>query len=147
MSNLSNFFTEFAQAYRTPVYVRWSDLDELGMVNNAVFVTYLEEARAHLFLKKLEWNWTETGVVVANLNINYKQPLLYQNQPEAFLRVKKIGNSSFVLHTLIAEIGKQETPTIFADADVTMVAYDLQKKKPTAIPEKAAEVLKTYLIA
>ncbi|MFM7212430.1 MAG: acyl-CoA thioesterase, partial [Actinomycetota bacterium] len=34
-----------AREARTTVAVRWADLDALGHVNNATFLTYLEECR------------------------------------------------------------------------------------------------------
>lgn len=131
-------------AFSAPVYVRWSDIDELGMVNNATIVTYLEEGRAHLFMQELVWDWREIGVVVANININYRKPILYKNKPFTYIFLKDLGNSSFVLHTLIAEKKADGGLLIFADADVTMVAYDLVKKKPISIPEIAAENLKKF---
>jgi acyl-CoA thioester hydrolase len=146
MSTKNEYLAHLDKAFRAPVYVRWSDLDELGMVNNAVFVTYLEEGRAHLFLQKLQWNWTETGVVVANININYRQPIRYENKPETYIFTKKLGNSSFVLHTIIAEISQEGDVILFAEADVTMVAYDLKKKKPTSVPEIAAKELTAFML-
>ena len=49
------------------IFVRLTDLDILGHVNNAIYLTYFEMARMHYFAEMVgtEWNWMEEGVVLA----------------------------------------------------------------------------------
>ena len=42
-----------AAAFELPVKVRWRDVDALGHVNHAVFLTYLEEGRDAFFIQAL----------------------------------------------------------------------------------------------
>jgi acyl-CoA thioester hydrolase len=64
--------------------VRFVDLDAMGIVNNATYLTYLEQARIHFFseLVGAEWDWHAGGVVVARHAIDYRLPLRLNDVPE-----------------------------------------------------------------
>ena len=62
---------------RIPIGVRWRDMDSFGHVNNAKYVSYLEEAR-------IRWLVGVPGLdmkgpvlpVVVNTNVNYRRPIV-----------------------------------------------------------------------
>ena len=72
--------TEHKQLARVPISVRWRDMDSMGHVNNAKYVSYLEEAR-------VRWLVTVPGIslqdriapVVAATNVNYRAPIVWPN--------------------------------------------------------------------
>ena len=41
------------RTYRTPVPIRFADIDALGHVNNAVFLTYMEVARTAFWAERI----------------------------------------------------------------------------------------------
>ena len=58
------------------IEIRWRDLDAYGHVNNAVYLTYLEEARdawVHHVLGKVADTW---DFVLARVAIDYKRELV-----------------------------------------------------------------------
>lgn len=61
--------------FDTEVRVRYRDLDTLEHVNNALYATYLEEARFRYFEHVLGVSLEEGGVVLANLTIDFARPL------------------------------------------------------------------------
>jgi acyl-CoA thioester hydrolase len=126
--------------FKTKVEKRWSDLDEFGVVNNAVFMTYFEQARVHLFTEFVGWDWKSIGVVVANANINFKTPIRMQDNPEIYIRCTKIGTTSYTLDCLMSE-KTQEKEIIFAEATFVMVCFDFKTGKTVAIPP----ILRPYL--
>ena len=44
------------------ISVRFADCDMMGHVNNAVYLSYFEEARMHYFAQMVDenWNWKKT---------------------------------------------------------------------------------------
>jgi acyl-CoA thioester hydrolase len=119
--------------FKTQVSIRWSDLDEFGVVNNAVFMTYFEQARVNLFAQFVGWDWKSIGVVVAHVDMAFKSPIRNHNQPEIYIRCTKIGTTSYTLHCLMVESTNIET--VFSEASFVMVCYDFNQASPVAVPE------------
>ena len=77
----------------------FSDLDALGHVNHAVFVTYLEQARFHWWAGIFSTGrpFEEEGFLVARVEMDYRKPILLGDAVRVGLRARKIGTSSFTL--------------------------------------------------
>lgn len=128
--------------FKTQVPIRWSDLDEFGVVNNAVFMTYFEQARVNLFAQFTGWDWKSIGVVVANVNMAFKTPIRNHDKPEVSIRCSKIGTTSYTLDCVMTEnkAGKEIT---YAEASFVMVCFDFKTSLPVAVPE----IVKQHLTA
>jgi len=57
--------------YETEIDVRYSDLDSLGHVNNAVYATYLELARVRYLQDAFDAPAEEPDFVVAHLELDF----------------------------------------------------------------------------
>ena len=119
---------------RIPISVRWRDMDSMGHVNNAKYVSYLEEAR-------VRWMLTVPGVtmndriapVVAATNVNYRRPLVWPDDILVELFVERLGNSSVTIgHRIVDQ--KDET-VLYSDGNVVVVWMDTQTGKSAALPE------------
>ena len=90
----------------TDVAVRWSDMDVYGHVNNACVVTLLEEARTELLFGEGAQRGAQTlasGVVVVELLVRYRQPLVYSASPvRVQLWVSELRAASFTLDYTVA---------------------------------------------
>ena len=114
--------------------VRWGDMDSFGHVSNAVYLRYLEECRA-LWMESVpsHWQGSETGPVVANININYRRPLHWPTNIEVSLKPLSPGRSSIKLEHEVRSISDGDKDTqVFADATCTLVWID--KKTGEAVP-------------
>src|SRR3954463_1447600 len=88
--------------YKTPISIRFSDIDAVGHVNNAIYLTYFEVARFNYWRDVIDWNFSENGIIVGRSEVNYLKPVMLQDQISCGVRVVRIGNSSFdVMHILI----------------------------------------------
>ncbi|WP_404954057.1 acyl-CoA thioesterase [Streptomyces sp. 147326] len=109
--------------------VRWSDMDVYGHVNNAVFLTYLEEARSDLLGGQAAIAGVDTftaGCVSAKHEIEYKAPLEWREAPVTVeVWVTGFKTVSFSLAYEVKDEG-----TLYARAASTMVPYDLEGKRP-----------------
>src|SRR5260370_38853995 len=66
-----------AAVFELPVKVRWRDVDALGHVNHAVFLTYLEEGRDAFYLQTLG---SEPHYVVVRLEVDLRAEVRYPDR-------------------------------------------------------------------
>ena len=71
--------------------VRFRDLDPMGHVNNAVFLTYIESARA-AFLQHLGAVQTleDLAIIVARIEIDFRAPVRFGDEVEVSVRVQPL---------------------------------------------------------
>ncbi|MFB6075072.1 MAG: acyl-CoA thioesterase [Haloarculaceae archaeon] len=131
--------------FETDVPVRYSDLDTYGHVNNATVATYCEEARVDYFEAVLpadaDLTGTEgaTGVVVANLEIDFERPVGPVDAVTVGVEVPSLGESSFPMAYEVRADG-----AVAATGETTMVAYDRAERRSVPIPSSWREAIAAY---
>jgi len=108
--------------------VRWADMDCIGHVNNATFLTYVETARIKL-IEKL--GFPDVPIIMASIKIDYVSQLKYPSTMEIGQKISRLGNSSFDILTGIYNKGSGELITI---STTTLVCYDYKTQKSIIIP-------------
>ncbi len=120
--------------------VRYADLDTLGHVNNAVYLTYFEQARVHLLNEYYRKTRGDFDFVIAHAEVDYLHPI-FMEEITVRVWVSRIGNTSF---TLSYEIYNQKG-ILCAKGHTVQVVYDARKGTKKAIPDDFREYLKRYL--
>jgi acyl-CoA thioester hydrolase len=119
----------------TTLPIRFRDLDPLNHVNNAIFSTMFEEARIDFIRQvpgfRAQANEQESFVIV-NLNIDFISQLEYPAEVLIGSGIKERGNTS--IHSFQA-IYHTEEKRLVATAEATGVWFDLQKQRPTRLPD------------
>ncbi|ASY12273.1 acyl-CoA thioester hydrolase [Candidatus Planktophila dulcis] len=117
-------------------FVRWDDLDAMGHVNNATYLTYIQETR-FLWLSNVE-------MVVARAEVDFLEPIYVGGRfVDVTLWVESIGNSSFVLaYEVIGENG-----VVHAKVKTVQVTISPETKKSRPLKDSEREFLTTYLKA
>ncbi|MBA2460248.1 MAG: acyl-CoA thioesterase [Actinobacteria bacterium] len=105
--------TEFPLVHRERV--RFSDRDALGHVNNAVYSTYLEEARIGILGELSDF-------ILARVEIDFRAELRGEDEVVIRTRLDRIGTKSFDLHH---ELHAGER--LVAEAKSVLVAYDYER--------------------
>jgi acyl-CoA thioester hydrolase len=117
--------------------VRFRDLDAMGHVNNAVFLTYIESAR-FAFLEHLgaAGGVDNMPIIVARIEIDFRAPVSLGDEIEIAVRATRFGDKSFDLeHEL--RVGE----TLVAEAKTVLVTYDYAERRPVEIPAAWREKL------
>lgn len=130
--------------FRTPVTLRWSDLDAFNHVNNARYLTFLEQARIE-WLEGIgdAWVTDEAGPVVASATLNFKAPITYPADVFVELFAEKLGTSSVVIgHHILAADG-----TLHCDGQVVVVWIDRRSGRATPLPDGVRRAAETLLPA
>ena len=128
--------------FSTTVEVRWRDLDAMGHVNNAVYFTYLEQARIH-YLREVGFvpgAPSGMGFILAEASCQFKSPLQLGERATIRARVSQLRNSSFVFeYRAEAEDGR-----LIATARTVQVCYDYQAQRPIPVPGEWREAVIAY---
>ncbi|AFL83039.1 putative thioesterase [Belliella baltica DSM 15883] len=129
-------------SFSVPLQVRFSDIDGYMHVNNGIYFNYFEHARAQYLFQICNWNIMDVGTVVANVNLDYYSPIHALDLPVAYVRVSKIGNTSFTMEQVILGKTGQGEEIVFASATVTMVSVNMKTMKPVPVPEEYVSKMK-----
>ena len=111
------------------VSLRWRDVDALGHVNNAVYLTYLEEGRDAFYVQALG---RDPHYVVARVEIDMRAEVLYTDrQLQVRIEVERVGTTSLTTREAVL------TPSgvAAAEARVVTVLWDASDGKPVAFTE------------
>ena len=119
--------------YQSKQYVRWDDLDAFGHVNNAVYLTYAQEAR-------FAWSGI-LEMVVARAEVDFVAPI-YDGDTflDIELWVSAIGNSSFTMTYELKMKGE-----LVARVKTVQVTVDMSTKKSQPIGDDQRAFLTKYL--
>lgn len=123
-----------AVLFRLEIDVRWRDLDAFNHVNNANFLTYLEEARL-AWMASLAGPWMDTtcAPLLASVQIDYRRPIEWPARLAVLLCVERVGRSSLRLsHRIVAA---NDPACVFADGHTTMVWVARDGSGAVPLPE------------
>jgi acyl-CoA thioester hydrolase len=109
--------------------VRFRDCDAMGHVNNAVFSTYLEEARIGV-LGGLG------AFILARVEIDFRSELRSGEEVEVRSRCSRVGTKSFDLEHRITTGDR-----VVAEAKSVLVSYDYDRAASVPVPAELRERL------
>ena len=112
---------EFSYVHRDRV--RFRDCDAMGHVNNAVYSTYLEEARIAVLGDLI-------GFILARVEIDFRSELRNGEDVEVKTRCSRIGTKSFDLEHVISADGR-----VVAEARSVLVSYDYELGASIPVPD------------
>ncbi|MBA3295267.1 MAG: acyl-CoA thioesterase [Geodermatophilaceae bacterium] len=123
---------------RVPVPMRWADQDPFQHVNNAAFLTYLEQARVEIFFSDAKDQGVTTlseGVVVVRHEIDYKRPVIYSGRPlivECWISQLRAASYRVDYRVFDGE-------TLAVTANSLLATYDIRAARPRRItPDERA---------
>lgn len=128
--------------FTTDLEIRFRDLDALGHVNNAVYLTYFEIVRTrywdHLFGLPPPDDW---GFVMVRTECNYRSPALLGETITIATRISALKNSSFTFEYRLTE---RRSGRLIADGLSVQVCYDRTQGRTTPIPQAMRQRVKDY---
>jgi acyl-CoA thioester hydrolase len=104
--------------------VRFRDCDAMGHVNNAVYSTFLEEAR-------IEVLGGLTDFILARVEIDFRAELRAGEEIEIGTRCSRIGTKSLELEHEIRADGR-----VVAEARSVLVGYDYERAESVPLSEE-----------
>ena len=126
------------------VRVRFSDMDSLGHVNNAAYISYFEEGRVHYFRKLFDLPREDTstlGLIVLDMHCTYKSPAFYGEILRVYTKVNWLKNKSFEMSYLIIDT---DTGRTVAEGSSVLVAYDYSTRTTMEIADNVRSKLSEF---
>lgn len=119
---------------RVAVNVRWRDLDAFSHVNNATFLTYIEEARLHWF-QSLPGPWLTDRIapVLAATHVNYRRPIEWPAELVVELFAERVGTTSLTVAHRICAAG--DAQALYSDGHSVLVWIDREDGRPAPLPD------------
>jgi acyl-CoA thioester hydrolase len=122
------------------IQIRWRDLDALGHVNNAVYLTYFELARLAYVRALLGADAArdphtllpvDFQFILAEVTCHYRSPATLGDQLVAAIWVSQVGRKSFVFEY---RINDEVTGRLVAEGCSTQVWFDYAAGESRAVP-------------
>jgi acyl-CoA thioester hydrolase len=106
--------------HEVSIHIRWRDVDNYGHVNNAVYLTYLEECRDRL-VEDLFGTDEAWDFVLARVAIDYRAELT-QADGEVTVRATVAGHGTSSVRT--REVIEKRDGSVAAEAEAVIVPRD-----------------------
>jgi len=122
---------QFKKAY--PIEVRFGDLDAMGHVNNAKFLTYLEQARINYYRDVIDDlpAFENFQLILARVECDFRAPIHYPGTVQVYVRTSRLGSKSFDLEYIIMT----DEGVVAAAAVTVLVCYDYQRGHSIPMPD------------
>ena len=117
-----------------PIEIRYGDLDPQGHVNNAKYLTYLEQARI-AYIKHLGlWgggSFLDIGIILADAHLTFRAPILFGQPVQVGVCVSRLGIKSLNMQYRIEDsLDHRE----LAYGSTVLVAFDYRSAHTIPIP-------------
>ncbi|MEZ4667210.1 MAG: thioesterase family protein [Anaerolineae bacterium] len=137
--------TNFADYHhRISLNIRFADMDSLGHVNNAKYLTYIEVGRLQYFYDLNVFRVhpePHVGSIVARTALDYRLPLTLADNPlTIYTRCSKLGNKSYEMEHLIV----RNNQDIAAEGHIVLVAFDYHINQSVAVPDEWRKRIMAY---
>jgi acyl-CoA thioester hydrolase len=130
--------------HETRIEIRWRDLDALRHVNNAVYATYLEEARDEWFVRALGPGGNFWDYVLARVAIDFRRELTQDDEAVVVrTRLVRIGTSSLTFREEIVSLAGW----VAAEAEAVVVARDRDSGRSRTLNDTERAAFETVLVA
>lgn len=131
--------------HKCQIHIRFKDVDKMGHVNNANHLTYFEMARMSYFRdvinEKIDWN--RQGVILARNEVDYKAPILLEDEVWVHIRTSRFGSSSFDMEYVITRTDVSGT-SIAALGRSVLVCFDYETNAKMPVPQTWKEKAATF---
>jgi len=131
---------------RHRLVVRFSDCDPLAHVNNAVYLTYLEQARITLWRAQLgawprpmpDGGGGREGFILARAEVDFRAPAREGDELEVRLALAGFGRTSATYEYEIVDLASDR---VIASAKTVQVWIDYDAGRPTPLTDALKERL------
>lgn len=112
------------------VQLRFCDLDGLGHINNAIYVTYMELARTY-WQKEIKESLESFDWILGSIHVRYIKEARITDDIRIFMWVSRIGTKSWDFSYAFVN----QKDDIFAKAKSTQIGFNYELKQSAAISE------------
>jgi len=129
--------------HKIPIQIRFSDIDAVNHVNNAIISQYYDVGRINYFETVLgeNFDWSEVLAVVVYTENNYYQSIGQNDKIVVKTRLEKFGNKSM---TMFQQIVDEKTDTIKSTCKTILAGYDRINQCSAVIPDNFKKIFSDF---
>ena len=126
-----------------PVQLRFNDIDILGHVNNIVYFSLYDLAKARFLetMRKGHIDFRKVECVIANINCSYIKQIRFGEEIEVLTRCIRLGERSFTLQQCLVESPTREIRSV---CETVMVCFDPETGKSAPMSPELRSALIAY---
>jgi len=125
-----------------PIEVRFKDIDMMGHVNNAVYLTYFENARAAYWRALGAWaGRPESTYVIAQAECDYRSPATLDDELGCHIRVTRLGRTSFAFQYLLRD---EKSGRTIVEGRSVQVMYDYGEGRPRPLDDDLRDRIRRF---
>ena len=123
----------------TPIQIRFNDVDQMGHVNNADIMEYLDLGKDAFFSSHgLSPTKSDFTVMVVHYDVDFKAQIHHHDSIAVTTEVEKLGNKSL---TIMQRVINTETDTVCVECRTVMAGYRRSTSSSEVIPPEVREWL------
>jgi acyl-CoA thioester hydrolase len=127
-----------------PIEVRYADLDPQGHLNNAKYLTYMEQGRI-AYIKHLGlWgggSFMDIGIILADVHMTFRAPVFFGQPVRVGVRVTRLGNKSL---DMAYRLEDARTGQELASGETVLVAFDYHSGQTISVPEAWRTAIRAF---
>jgi len=128
-----------------PIEVRYGDLDPQGHVNNAKYLTYIEQARIAYIRRLGLWqegqSFLDVGIILADAQVTFLASIQFGQNVRVGVRTSRLGNKSLTMEYRLEDA---DSGAELATGSTALVAYDYRVRKTIPIPGEWREKITAF---
>lgn len=135
--------------HRTPLRVRWAEVDAQGVVFNGHYLLYCDVAITE-YWRAIGLRYPDdllargSDLFVRKATVEYRAPIRYDDELEACARVASLGRSSLRFAVGLFRRGEREAAC--AEAELVYVNADPQARRAVPWPEDLRALIRAFEI-
>lgn len=119
--------------HTTPIQIRFNDVDQMGHVNNAVIMEYLDLGKDAFFsahgLPPTKGDFT---VMVVHCDVDFRAQIHYHDTIHVETELEKLGHKSL---TVMQRVVNSETGTVCVECRTVLAGYRRSTSQSEVIPD------------
>ena len=133
-------------AFVVPVHVRWSDIDMYQHINHATMVTILEEARIPFLREPFGADIATIGLLIANVNIDYKGQLRLVDSPlQVTMWSKRVRAVDLTVGYEVRSVSAPPDSKPSVIAETQLAAVHIEEQRLQRLSPEQREYLQRWL--
>lgn len=126
-----------------PLQIRFTDIDMLGHLNNAIFVNFFDLGKtayfSHILGGPLEWD--KISLVIVNIECSFFAPVYFTDKIEVFTKTTSVGERSVKVDQRIVNM---ETGETHAWCRTVMAGFDVKNRCGAPVDEEWRRLLSEF---
>ena len=130
--------------HHMPLQMRFNDIDMLGHLNNSVYLTFMDLAKASYFKAvngDKEVDIRKMGVVIVNINANFCVPTFFNEEIAVETAAVAIGEKSITLEQRIYSVPDHQ---VKCSCRTIMAGFDIKTNTSMPISEEWVKKFESY---